>query len=474
MELLRGTDLRAALRQTPPLSVERRILVLIEVLAGLGHAHEAGIVHRDIKPANVFLCQDGAVKILDFGVARLSTTGSASATGGVGTADYMSPEQVRGTAVDPRSDLFGVGCMLFELVTGRRPFRGDDIMSIFYKITHEQPDWSIWPEAAAAASLRPIVEKALAKEPDQRYASATAFAADLRAWLVNRRLARSSGTAAQPAVAAPSAPTPTAAPTAPPSAPAPAAGAAAAAAAKPAAARAAQRLQKHEAIGSGPLGVVHRGEDAQGRALALRLLPPALLEGGMLQPLLADLKAAAQVSHPNVARVMGFLELDGQRCVVSELATGRSCAEPLQAGRRMALQQVLSLARGLASAVAAIHARQLVHGSIQPSNVVLGGGSFKLCDLGLGRLALATSPANPYRAPERQLDVAGDVFGLSATLYHLLTGKLPSLPNVALPSQVVPGLASGLDSILVRGLHPQADARFAGVAELAQAIGKLG
>ena len=115
MELLKGMDLQKAVRTPPPLTLERKVNIIVQVLAGLAHAHQAGIVHRDIKPANIFINQDGTVKIMDFGVARL-TTASMTGTGNiVGTADYMSPEQVKGAKVDGRSDLFSVGCMLYEL-----------------------------------------------------------------------------------------------------------------------------------------------------------------------------------------------------------------------------------------------------------------------------------------------------------------------------------------------------------------------
>jgi serine/threonine-protein kinase len=100
MELLKGSDLQKAVRQPPPMTVERKVAVIVQVLAGLAHAHQAGIVHRDIKPANILIQEDGSVKIMDFGVARL-TTASMTGTGNiVGTADYMSPEQVKGAKVD--------------------------------------------------------------------------------------------------------------------------------------------------------------------------------------------------------------------------------------------------------------------------------------------------------------------------------------------------------------------------------------
>src|SRR5688572_3679595 len=180
MELLKGQDLQKAMRTPPPMSLDRKVGVIVQVLAGLAHAHQQGIVHRDIKPANVFINHDGTVKIMDFGVARL-TSGSMTGTGNiVGTADYMSPEQVKGARVDGRSDLFSVGCMLYELVTGRRPFHSENLMAIFYKITHEEPNFDLVPEGAEYDALLPILKKALAKDLEDRHQTSYEFAMELR------------------------------------------------------------------------------------------------------------------------------------------------------------------------------------------------------------------------------------------------------------------------------------------------------
>jgi serine/threonine protein kinase len=193
MELLKGQDLQRALRTPPALTLGHKLSVLVQVLAGLDHAHHAGIIHRDIKPANVFLCSDGTVKIMDFGVARLAT-GSMTGTGNiVGTADYMSPEQVKGAKVDGRSDLFSVGAMLYELLTGRRPYHADNLMAIFYKITHEEPDYDLLPQGGESADLLPILKRAMAKELDARYQTAREMAFDLRDYL--RRHATTTSTA---------------------------------------------------------------------------------------------------------------------------------------------------------------------------------------------------------------------------------------------------------------------------------------
>src|SRR5713226_2354376 len=183
MELLKGMDLQKAVRTPPPLSLERKVSIIVQVLAGLAHAHQAGIVHRDIKPANIFINTEGTVKIMDFGVARL-TTASMTGTGNiVGTADYMSPEQVKGSRVDGRSDVFSVGCMLYELLSNRRPFHSDNLMAIFYKITHEEPDFDVIPVGEEYDSLMPVLRKALAKDLEARYQTAYDFAVDLREWL---------------------------------------------------------------------------------------------------------------------------------------------------------------------------------------------------------------------------------------------------------------------------------------------------
>jgi len=119
MELLKGRDLLHVLREEPALDLRRKVTIVVQVLEGLGHAHKVGIVHRDIKPANVFIVENGDAKIMDFGIARISASGAAASGLVVGTANYMSPEQVTGGAVDGRSDLFSVGCMLAEMAVGQ-------------------------------------------------------------------------------------------------------------------------------------------------------------------------------------------------------------------------------------------------------------------------------------------------------------------------------------------------------------------
>jgi serine/threonine-protein kinase len=211
--------------------------------------------------------------------------------------------------------------------------------------------------------------------------------------------------------------------------------------------------------------VVFRGEDVtDGRSVAIRVLPPAMVAGpGVLQAVVEDLKGASRLSHPNLAKVIAFMELRGQRCVVSEWVPGRNFQELISAGRRASFQQVHTLGRIVAQALAVAHGQGLVHGSIQPSNVMVASGVIKITDLGLGRLAQTLTPAPSYRPPEEDLGASGDLYALAAVMYHLLTGTHPSVHpqgvGLPLPSQLAPGVPESMDKLLLRGLHPRPDLR---------------
>ena len=182
MEMLAGADLEAVLRGQEPLCLAEKLDVVAQVCRGLGYAHERGIVHRDIKPSNIRLLDDGAAKIMDFGIAKLGGTHLTKTGMMVGTVHYMSPEQVRGRTLDGRSDVFSVGVILYELLAGERPFRGDGATQVLYKIVNEEPpEIDLAPLGPVGGRLREIVARALAKDPDARYPTATVLAEDLAA-----------------------------------------------------------------------------------------------------------------------------------------------------------------------------------------------------------------------------------------------------------------------------------------------------
>ena len=178
MELLEGVDLQRAIEGGLRPNPRATLPIVLQLLAGLGHAHEHGIVHRDVKPSNLFLPRGRPAKIMDFGVARL---GGTTSIGGliVGTPNYMSPEQVTAGAVDGRSDLFSAGLILYELVTGEKAFQGDSVVTLMYKIAHEDPDLGLIPRGAKWDRLRAVLTRALFKDAVRRYPTAATMSADL-------------------------------------------------------------------------------------------------------------------------------------------------------------------------------------------------------------------------------------------------------------------------------------------------------
>jgi eukaryotic-like serine/threonine-protein kinase len=195
MEYVRGQSLAALLRERP-LEEAEAVKYAVQISDALAKAHAAGIVHRDLKPGNIMITDDGLVKVLDFGLARFgahaptagggdSPTVSASFLSQpgttLGTLSYMSPEQVRGEAVDARSDIFSFGVMLFEMLTRELPFSGENLMGVLHSLHFSAPKdiRSLRPQLAE--ELAAIVERCLQKLPDDRYQSAAEISRDLRA-----------------------------------------------------------------------------------------------------------------------------------------------------------------------------------------------------------------------------------------------------------------------------------------------------
>jgi eukaryotic-like serine/threonine-protein kinase len=183
MEYVDGRTIRDLLRDDRRLLPERALEITDGVLRALDYSHRNGIVHRDIKPGNVMLTRSGEIKVMDFGIARATSDAQATMTQTaqvIGTAQYLSPEQARGERVDARSDLYSVGCLLYELLTGRPPFTGDSPVAIAYQHVRENPipPSRVDPELPSWAD--PITLRAMAKDPADRYQSANEMRSDIQ------------------------------------------------------------------------------------------------------------------------------------------------------------------------------------------------------------------------------------------------------------------------------------------------------
>ena len=248
MEFIEGVTLQKRLNDESVLPVEQVLDLSRQICSGLDYAHSHKIIHRDVKPANIMIEPDGRVKIMDFGIAKSEGAQLTTAGQVVGTPNYMSPEQVKGRPLDGRSDLWSFGVILYEMVTGEKPFTGQNVTTIIYKIVNENPIPPKDLDPSIHAGLSSVIQRALAKHPDQRYQKG----ADLVHHLINYKsigmetasLPEDAGAAHVPKAAAAQATQAMAAPAAAPKAPAPppsarpaGSAAAPAAAARPAAAK---------------------------------------------------------------------------------------------------------------------------------------------------------------------------------------------------------------------------------------------
>jgi eukaryotic-like serine/threonine-protein kinase len=181
MEYVDGQTLREIVKTSGPMTQQQVIEVMADVLAALDFSHRHNIIHRDVKPANIMINHAGAVKVMDFGIARALGEGQnvTQTAAVIGTAQYLSPEQARGEAVDARSDVYAAGCVLFELLTGEPPFTGDSPVAVAYQHVREDPRRPSEIEPSIPPALDAVVLKALSKNPLNRYQSAAEMRADL-------------------------------------------------------------------------------------------------------------------------------------------------------------------------------------------------------------------------------------------------------------------------------------------------------
>ena len=180
MEYVDGSNLSQALARTGRFTPAAAISVIGQVLDALSCAHGVGIVHRDVKPANILLLGDGRVKMTDFGISRSTDSALTQSGSVIGTPSYMSPEQCRGDPVDARSDLFSTGVVLYEMLSGERPFVGHNLAEVALQIVHQPAPAIATKCPGLSPAIAAAVDRALAKRPEDRFASAAEMAAALR------------------------------------------------------------------------------------------------------------------------------------------------------------------------------------------------------------------------------------------------------------------------------------------------------
>lgn len=180
MEYVEGSTLQEILSEEGPLSAERSAAIGADVARALAEAHKKGIVHRDVKPGNIMVAESGFVKVMDFGIAKAATAGALTQVGSVlGTVAYLSPEQARGEEVDSRSDIYSLGSMVYQMLTGRAPFTAETLMEMINKLNNQAPTPPSRLNSSVPPALEAVVMKSLAKDPARRFQNGNEFAEQL-------------------------------------------------------------------------------------------------------------------------------------------------------------------------------------------------------------------------------------------------------------------------------------------------------
>jgi len=460
MEYVDGRDLSSIVRERKKLPVDEAVEIIRQTLMGLEAAHNEGVVHRDLKPQNIMVDANGRVCLMDFGIARSMELAGMTRTGVLmGTPDYMSPEQAKGEKADARSDLFTVGVIFYELLTGQQPYRCETVMQTLVKRTRERAMPTRELDPSIPQNISDVVSKCLEIDPGHRYQSAGQILRDLDPNAPNPGISASfdpysgmeAGTQFGP------------------------------------------RYRIESLLGEGGMGKVYKAYDGDlNRLVALKLVRPELANDPVsMERLKQELILASRISHKNILRIHDLGDVNGVKFISMAYADGLDLQALVKRKGRLDVAQATGIAKQLCKALEAAHHEGVIHRDLKPQNVLMDQqGVAYILDFGLassaevgaslaGELMGTPRYMSPEQAESLPLDHRSDLYALGLIIYEMVTGDLPFESDTVMqamyqrvtqapknPKLVNPELPDSICKIILKCLEKEPDKRYQQASEI--------
>src|SRR6266404_2925796 len=415
MDYIEGRDLKSILVERGKLPSEEAVSIVQQVCRGLEAAHTEGVVHRDLKPQNIMLDASGRVWVMDFGLARSMEMAGMMRTGALmGTPDYMSPEQARAEKVDARSDLFSLGIIFYEMLTGVLPFQADTVMATLLKRVQEK---AVPPNAldpAIPQHLSDVVMRCLEADRAKRYQTTGEILADLAGHAPETSMTATTGASVaqtSPVSLAAMGPGPQFGP----------------------------RYRIESVIGEGGMGKVYKAHDNDlDRTMALKLVRQELVNNAeSMQRFKQELLLASRISHRNILRIHDLGDVGGVKFISMAYVQGRDLHDVIAECGRLPVDRAVHIAKQLAGALDAAHAEGVVHRDLKPRNVLVDqADQVYVSDFGLAKSLESVAATamtrtgevlgtprymSPEQAESKQVDHRADIYSFGVVLYEMVT-----------------------------------------------------